>query len=502
MMTEESNPSFQKTRDEAIGALVLRGGLNPDQVSALKLDQVHLTTSMLVIEPDEFSLSPASIRQTIRLKLDGEMQRTLIAWLVVRPDGPNNHLFPGAGLEGLDIATINQAVTAASSKPPPAPESAGPPSAGREKTAEPSPESMVKEPPRRPAARPSPGRREERQAVPLDEIESLRKRLADVYDAWSPVMPAAEPAPEAEAPFSPPVEVEPPAGAVEPEVVAPLSERGAPEPAGLSGKPTESPEPGERQIILNLPYRVVVIGSLFLVAVCCLGFVFASGAMFSAGGPAGLLAGVMPSETPTPTETVSPAAPVPSSTPVPAVTATPTIVPSVTPTILSEPTEVPASPPTVGPTPTPVIIVVTATPTPGLPPTDTPVPTKSPAGGVSSEPTATPMPAFKYPAPTLREPEDGEIVPGKYVFLKWEPVGPLADDEWYAVRLVYLQQGKPVYQGDWIKETEWQVPERFYYQADGPALEYHWYVFVERGIPDGSMLQISPESETNVFRWE
>lgn len=482
MMTEESNPSFQKTRDEAIGALVLRGGLTPDQVSALKLDEVHLTTSMLVVEPDEFSLSPASIRQTIRLKLDGEMQRALIAWLVVRPDGPNNHLFPGAGLEGLDIATINQAVAAASSKPPPAP--------------------TVKEPPRRPVARPSPGRREERQAVPLDEIESLRKRLGDVYDAWSPVMLAAEPAPEAEAPFSPPVEVEPPAGAVEPEVVAPLPERGTPEPAGLSGKPTESPEPGERQIIFNLPYRVVVIGSLFLVAVCCLGFVFASGAMFSAGGPAGLLAGVMPSETPTPTETVLPATPVPSSTPAPMVTTTPTIAPSVTPTILSEPTEVPASPSTVGPTPTPVIIVVTATPTPGLPPTDTPVPAKSPAGGVPSEPTATPMPAFKYPAPTLREPEDGEIVPGKYVFLKWEPVGPLADDEWYAVRLVYLQQGKPVYQGDWIKLTEWQVPERFYYQADGPALEYHWYVFVERETPDGSMSQISPESETNVFRWE
>jgi hypothetical protein len=87
-------------------------------------------------------------------------------------------------------------------------------------------------------------------------------------------------------------------------------------------------------------------------------------------------------------------------------------------------------------------------------------------------------------------------------YLKWEPVGPLADDEWYAVRLVFLQQGEPVYQGDQIKASDWRVPDRFYYQADGPALEYRWYVFVERQNPDGSTTPLSPESKTSVFRWE
>lgn len=94
------------------------------------------------------------------------------------------------------------------------------------------------------------------------------------------------------------------------------------------------------------------------------------------------------------------------------------------------------------------------------------------------------------------------VVPGLYVYLKWEPVGPLADDEWYTVRLVFRQRGDLVYEGDSVKGTEWQVPERFYYQADGPALEYRWYVFVERWNPDGSTTQLSPESKTFLFRWQ
>jgi hypothetical protein len=146
--------------------------------------------------------------------------------------------------------------------------------------------------------------------------------------------------------------------------------------------------------------------------------------------------------------------------------------------------------------------VVTATPTPEPPPTDTPVPTNTPQGGAPAEPTAPPAPAFKYPAPTLLEPKDGGVVPGRINYFKWEPVGPLADDEWYAVRLVFLQQGQPAYEGDRTKEPVWLVPERLYYKADGPALEYSWFVFVERQNPDGSTSQLSPESKTHVFRWE
>jgi hypothetical protein len=45
-------------------------------------------------------------------------------------------------------------------------------------------------------------------------------------------------------------------------------------------------------------------------------------------------------------------------------------------------------------------------------------------------------------------------------------------------------------------------PERFYHQADGPELLYHWYVFVERKNADGSGTPVSPKSEELTLRWE
>ena len=78
----------------------------------------------------------------------------------------------------------------------------------------------------------------------------------------------------------------------------------------------------------------------------------------------------------------------------------------------------------------------------------------------------------------------------------------LADDEWYAVRMIFNQQGQPVYEGDRVKVPEFRVPDRLYYQADGPLLQYRWFVFVERDNPDGSTTQLSPESKTFAFRWE
>jgi hypothetical protein len=121
---------------------------------------------------------------------------------------------------------------------------------------------------------------------------------------------------------------------------------------------------------------------------------------------------------------------------------------------------------------------------------------------VPPEPTATEVPGFKYSAPVLIWPENGSTVPGVINILQWEPVGTLEDDEWYATRMVYRQQGELTYAGDRVKVPEWRVPDRLFYAADGPDLEYKWYVFVERDSPDGNPIQLSPESETFVFRWE
>ena len=76
------------------------------------------------------------------------------------------------------------------------------------------------------------------------------------------------------------------------------------------------------------------------------------------------------------------------------------------------------------------------------------------------------------------------------------------DEEWYATRLIFREQGQLVYEGDRVKVPEWRIPDHLYYRADGPTLEYKWYVFVERDNPDGSTTQLSPDSETRVFRWE
>jgi hypothetical protein len=513
-MTEKSNPSFQKARDEALRALILRGGLAPDQVAALKLNQLHLATNTLVIEPDEFA-SSASSERSLSLKLDETMQRVLIAWLVVRPDSANDHLFPGTGLDGLEVATINQAIAAAKSAEPPRAEDKK-----EAKASPPLPRSRVKDeaPPSPP---PTTLGREEPQAVPLDEIESLRKRLAEVYDDWAPVAPRP---PKTEIPSAPRVEVPPwlqedelkPSGApttMPEEVRVP----GSPPPLRKEsrvGAPAESPQIGlgdtlkrlwklgESKVTLNLPYRGVAIGGLALVLVCCIGLIIAGGTMLGIGGPSGPAAGVTPSETALPTGTTLAVAVNPSPTPTRAATSTPAPTSSATLSAAPASTDTPAASPAPGPTPTPIIIVVTATPTPEPPPTETPLPANTPVGGASPATAATPTPGFKYPAPVLLEPKDGVVVPGLYVYLKWEPVGPLADDEWYTVRLVFRQRGDFVYEGDSVKVAEWQVPERFYYQADGPALEYRWYVFVERRNPDGSTTQLSPESKTFLFRWQ
>ncbi len=537
-MSEKSNPSFKKARDEALRALVKQGGLTPDQVSELKLNQVHLATGMLVIEPDAFGDSSTVSERPISLKLDDAMQRALIAWLVVRPDGPNDHLFPGTGTEGLDAEAINQVVEPEKAAEAPRPRSevdATAPSRAKSQRPEELPESIPprpampgKEEPSPPPPRATP-RPEEPEAVPLDEIETLRQRLAETYDDWAPAVTAAtarrvaEPKIPSESVTAPPQETGPQDIPVSPPGPEPVPQREpvAPPPSEPEetavAEPTQeapvavpAPPPSgglveslkgwwgstEEKSALNLSYRAVVLGGVaLLLIVCCLGLVVAGGTMLGSGAT-GLLAGATPTETKVPTQTALPA----TSTATPAPTAT--LTETSTPTPSATPTASPAPTNTQAPTSTPVVVVVTATPTPEPSPTATRAPTDTPEGGVPPEPTPTETPGFTYSAPALLWPEDGSTVPGVINILEWEPVGPLADDEWYAVRLTFRQQGELVYEGDRVQVPEWRVPDRLYYQADGPDLAYEWYVFVERDNPDGSVTQLSPESETRAFRWE
>ena len=118
-------------------------------------------------------------------------------------------------------------------------------------------------------------------------------------------------------------------------------------------------------------------------------------------------------------------------------------------------------------------------------------------------PESTPTPGLKYGVPVLLEPKDGfDFIRGNTIELGWQPVGELAPDEQYAVRLVYPFNNEITYQGANIKETVWTVPPSLFGQIDPPENRYEWFVVVERLNEDGSGTPISPESERRSFTWK
>jgi tetratricopeptide (TPR) repeat protein len=140
------------------------------------------------------------------------------------------------------------------------------------------------------------------------------------------------------------------------------------------------------------------------------------------------------------------------------------------------------------------------TPTQGVPTRTVPTPRS----------TATPIrTAMKYPAPKLVRPANRTSFATTFdpPILEWEPVGELADDEYYSVLIVhYYPPGNPIY---WttglIKEKQAKLPEEAGYgKADHD--EFYWWVTVHRatkttpdGKPDGP--PISPRSEVRMFFW-
>ena len=175
---------------------------------------------------------------------------------------------------------------------------------------------------------------------------------------------------------------------------------------------------------------------------------------------------------------------------------TPTSTPTATPTVTRRPTYTPTATRTATPTAT-----ATATPTEvgsPTPETPTPIPTLAP--------TATPTLVFA--APRLLGPEDGTVFIGEAekIVLRWESVGVLTEDEWYAVSLRYLQGGQLQYSGHQVKENEWQLPAEFFFaKADPPERAYQWdvtVVRVESGPKGETDTDISPRSESRTFYWK
>ncbi len=185
----------------------------------------------------------------------------------------------------------------------------------------------------------------------------------------------------------------------------------------------------------------------------------------------------------------------PTPTPTPTVTPTPTLIPSMTPT--PSPTNTPI--PTATPSPTQ---------TPTLAPTETPTlePTVANVFTVTPSPTFTPTPNFG--TIILISPEDNvQFDKDHPIILTWEPAGELAEDEWYAVRMNWLQNGERAYGGTNTKDTSWTIPATQYYgKADqGTGRVYEWNVSVERvtvnEAGDKVGIPVSEPSESRIFFW-
>lgn len=188
----------------------------------------------------------------------------------------------------------------------------------------------------------------------------------------------------------------------------------------------------------------------------------------------------------------------------------PTETPTPTPTSTSTHTATPTETPTPTDTPTPTN---TATPTHTATPTETPTPEPTEVGYIPptatpEPPTPTPTPTPRFGKPQLLGPDDGELFSrDEELVLRWEDMGQLRDNEWYAVRLTWQEGGQLSFGGTNVKENFWTVPpDQYWGLADQfTGREYEWVVFIEEiSTRNGQQIgkPVSPLSDRYSFLWQ
>jgi len=188
-------------------------------------------------------------------------------------------------------------------------------------------------------------------------------------------------------------------------------------------------------------------------------------------------------------------------TPTATATATPTFTPTATPSPTMTPTETPT--PLITPTSTP-------TPPPTATPTETPPPTNTPAPVIPTDtPTATPTTGPRYGKPVIIGPTGDRVYSrDEELTLRWQDMGPLAENEWYAVRLNWMEGGQVAYGGTNVKQNFWIVPpEQYWGLADEfTGRAYEWVVFIEEITVNENGQQVArPVSEVSdraSFLWQ
>lgn len=431
--------------------------LTSDEVANLTLGDLHLSGAKPLLH-----VWQAETGQRRSVPLDESTRNALVSWLLVRPDRPITLLFPGEDDEGLAAEAINGLLDGF-----------------------------------------TPDGLEDDDTVVITAKTIREEQLPNL----GPLPSRQVPPPFTVTPPPPPPEHVGPkkadAGTEQPADNEPESKSERPK-ASPPPKPTAKPASKSKPVAAVPANRqrtiMLALGGLFLLA--CVGLVVA-GAMILPAKIAGLFNEV---DLPISVETAAPIAEADTATPTPQpATETPTPLPEPTETATPLPTDTPSPEPTATPLPPTDTPVPEATSTPVPTPTETPLPTATPVPVVApvvEAPTPTPTAGFKYAAPGLISPEsEFDFISGNTIDLQWEPVGELADNEQYAVRLVYFHNSEVVYRGTNMKETLWTVPFELYHDADGPAYSHTWYVYVEEVQPDGTGVPISPESERRSFTW-
>lgn len=457
----------QKT---ALYHLIHTAGLSAAEVANLTLGDLALSGAEPLIHVwDEKTGGRRHIR------IEEKPRNALVAWLLVRPDRPTTLLFYADDDEGLTPAAIEGLLAGFV----PAGGKAEPPVTAHTIQAE-----------KLPHVGPLPGR----QGPPPFKVAPPPRSGPERISRSAP--PSAPPE---SLPVSAPAEM--PEGAktiISPQPVTPAQttppekpaqpEKNAPPTAGANPKMVRAFALGLGGLVLLACFGLIIAGALFLPEQIARW----------RGQPE------VAAITETPVAAASaPAMDTPVATATPAPTDTPSPEPTPTPTP-SAPTETPTPLPTNPPSPTPEPPTDTPSPEPPTatpePPTATPVPAVAPVKPTAPQPT--PTVGFKYAAPELISPEpDYVFIQGNTLELSWKPVSELAENEQYAVRLVYTHNAEVVYRGTNLKETRWTVPMTLYHDADGPEYLHTWYVSVEAIQADGTGLAISPESEHRKFVW-
>ncbi len=127
---------------------------------------------------------------------------------------------------------------------------------------------------------------------------------------------------------------------------------------------------------------------------------------------------------------------------------------------------------------------------------------------IAKEPTPTPVPvAIKYGEPQLISPEDDTFFAGRLtnVILEWEPMGKLAEDEYYDLTIQYIFGTDFVYWGTATKETRVQIPPAVGLGKAGGD-RFRWYVTVRKAntaaLSENKIdLPVSLQSKIRTFVW-